>query len=210
MNFAELLDAWAAKYDARTVLERAIGRAAVPLCAALVAGGRDLVGVVDDAESRERMRAAYGAKADVRIAGEDADLPKADLVVVHGGARPGDWRDWRASLLELGKLASKLVVVCTRNPEAWNVEVSSLLARLPGLPPPADDASGDAGWGRTRALAPVLWEIGRVKEHAFLDVPPLGQRAPRLARRLAPSHAFVVDVTPRTPQARRRVRLETV
>ena len=63
--------------------------------------------------------------------------------------------------------------------------------------------------GRTEALAPVLWEIGRVREHMFLEVPPLGLRAPRLVRRVAPQHAFVIDVTPRTPQARRRLRLET-
>ena len=160
-----------------------------------------MVAVVDDAASAEQVWAAYGAKADVRIVGKnDADLPKSDLVVVHGDA-PGS--DWRTPLLALGKLAVKLVVVGVENPGAWRAEARSLFARVAG------GVNGGSGWGRTEALAPVLWEIGRVREHAFLDVPRLATRAPRLARRVAPRHAFVVDVTPRSPQARRRLRLET-
>jgi hypothetical protein len=200
VNLATLLDEWATKYDVHTVLERALGRAAEPACAALAAGGKTTVVVVDDEESASRVRAAYGAKADVRIAGRaDDDLPKSDLVVIHGGAPAGDWR---ASLHALGKHAAKLVVVAAENEGAWQAEMRSRLSRVAG-------GDGDSGWGRTEVLAPLLWEIGRVKEHAFLDVPMLGQRAPRLASRVAPLHAFVVDVTPRSPQARRRLRLET-
>jgi hypothetical protein len=58
--------------------------------------------------------------------------------------------------------------------------------RVLGLP-------GEApSWGATSALAPVLWEIGRVREHEPIQ---------------GDGHAFVVDVTPRTPQARRRLRV---
>jgi hypothetical protein len=214
VNFEALLDEWAAKYDARTAIERIIGPKASPACAALVVRGGIVVAVVDDAASAGHVREAYGAKADVRVATpsrrgariglhsarDDAELPKCDLVVVHGEALAGDWR---GSLLALGKLAVKLVVVGVENPGAWQAEARSLFARVAG------GMNGGSGWGRTEALAPVLWEIGRVREHAFLDVPRLATRVPRLARRVAPLHAFVIDVTPRSPQARRRLRLET-
>jgi hypothetical protein len=201
VSFGALLDEWAAKYDVRTALERVIGRSEPPSCAALVARGVTVAAIVDDAAGADHVRAAYGAKTDVRIAGRtDAEPAKSDLVVVHGEAPEGDWR---AALLALGAHAAKLVVVGVENPGTWRAEARSLLARVSGR------VNGGSGWGRTEALAPVLWEIGRVREHVFLDVPPLGLRAPKLVRRVAPLHAFVVDVTPRTPQARRRLRLET-
>jgi hypothetical protein len=201
VSFGALLDDWAAKYDVRTVLERVIGRSESPACAALVARGVTVAAVVDDAAGVDHVRAAYGAKTDVRIAGRgEAESAKSDLVVIHGEA-PAE--DWRAAVLALGAQAAKLVVIGVENPGTWRAEARSLFARVSGR------ANGGSGWGRTEALAPVLWEIGRVRAHTFLEVPPLGLRAPRLVRRVAPLHAFVIDVTPRTPQARRRLRLET-
>jgi hypothetical protein len=205
VNLASLLEEWAAKFDVQTVLERAVGNAA-PACVALAARGARVVAVVDDPSGIGRARAAYGPDADVRVAGAvegdgGADLPRSDLVVVHGAA-PGS--DWREALRAFGKHAAKLVVVEAENPGTWKAELTSRWARLRG-----GEADGADGWGRTDALAPVLWEMGRVREHAFLDVPPVGVGRPGLARRVAPAHAFVVDVTPRSPQARRRLRLET-
>jgi hypothetical protein len=204
VNLAALLEAWVAKYDVETVLERIVGPGASPACAALAARGKRVVAVVDDRSSASGVRAAYGASAEVRVAGGDpAELPKSDLVLVHGARIEGDWR---AALTELGAHATKLVVVVVENPGAWPARARSLLARVTGENGAGHDPASE-GWGRTAALAPVLWAIGRVRDHAYLDVPPLGVRAPRLAARVAPLHAFVVDVTPRTPQARRKLRL---
>jgi hypothetical protein len=217
-----LLAEWggAAKLDVQTVLERIIGRATAPACAAFAASGKSIVTVVDADASTERVRAVYGLKADVRVAGnDDVELPKSDLVLVHGGAP----HDWQSTLTALSKHATKAMIVVVANPRAWPAQARSFLARMKEMTNPGNGggapngasaattngASGQAerSWGDTAELAPVLWEIGRVREHAFLDVPPLGIRSPKLAPRLAPRHAFVIDVTPRTPQARRRLRL---
>ena len=62
------------------------------------------------------------------------------------------------------------------------------------------------------ALARVLWQIGRVREHAYLGLPRLAGAsaivqvpAGVLVRRTARWHVFVVETAPRTPQARRRL-----
>jgi hypothetical protein len=213
VNLAGLLDLWtgASKFDAQTVLERVIGRGTAPACAALVAHGKSVVTVVDPDASTERVRAVYGLKADVRIAGnDDVVLPKCDLVLVHGGALSGDWQ---AALASLSKHAVKLVMLVVDNPRAWPAQARSLLSSVGGSwvkrsnGEAENGLNGHASWGKTSELAPVLWEIGRVREHVFLDVPPLGIRSPSLAPRLASRHAFVIDVTPRSPQARRRLRL---
>jgi hypothetical protein len=133
----------------------------------------------------------------VVVARDDAppETPSFDLVVVHGDEDPsGDWRQW---LSALAKRASKLLVVETKNPRP-----RSLIARITGA------SNGEPSWGSTAALAPVLWELGRVREHAFLDAPPGATR--KEAARTATRHAFVIDVTPRTPQARRKLRLGVV
>ena len=203
VDLETLLAQWAAKYDVESVLERAVGRGAPPACAALAANGTAVVAVVDDAAGVERARAAYGVKADVRVAGkDDADLPKSDLVLVHGGPLEGA-ESWPDALTALGRHATKLIVVVVDNPGAWSAQARALMSRVTHGP------NGHGGWGRTDALAPVLWALGRVREHAFLDVPALGLRSPKLTPHVAARHAFVVDVTPRTPQARRRLRLST-
>jgi hypothetical protein len=212
-----LLAEWggSAKLDVQSVLERIIGRATAPACGAFAASGKSIVAVVDADASTERVRAVYGLKADVRVAGnDDVELPKSDLVLVHGGAPS----DWQSTLVTLGKHATKAMIVVVANPRAWPAQARTFLARVKELAHPGEGTNAastnganghhaDVSWGDTAELAPVLWEIGRVREHAFLDVPPLGIRSPKLAPRLAPRHAFVIDVTPRTPQARRRLRL---
>ncbi len=216
-NLATLLDRWAFRVEAQTILERIVGRATAPACAALVAQGKAIVTVVDPDASGERVRAVYGVKADVRVAGnDDVVLPKSDLVVLHGG-KP---LDCLSTLASLGKLATMALIVVTENPDAWSARARVLLGRLRSAngangaahPANAADAALRSGWGRTSELAPVLWAIGRVRDHEFLDVPPLAAGSPSLVRfgpRLAGHHAFVVDVTPRSPQARRRLRLGT-
>lgn len=202
---ADLLERCAARFEAHTVLERIVGRATGPACGGLAAQGKVVVTVVDPDASSERVRMAYGLKADVRVAGnDDVVLPKSDLVVLHGG-KP---LDWQSTLVALGKLATRALVVVAENPGTWPDQARALFTWK-------KDASGvgaPSDWGRTSELAPVLWAIGRVREHEFLDVPSFAAPSSRFARfasRLAPSHAFVVDVTPRSPQARRRLRLGT-
>jgi hypothetical protein len=66
-------------------------------------------------------------------------------------------------------------------------------------------------------LAGVLWQAGRVRERAYLGVSRLsaGGRGEQpsfvpvsiLTRRTARLQAFTVDTMPRTPQARRRLRM---
>lgn len=203
MNLETVLEQWAAKLEVESVLERIVGRVTAPACAGLVAHGKTIVTIVDANGSSERVRAVYGLKADVRVAGnDDVVLPKSDLVLIHGGAPEGDWQ---AAFATLGKLAAKVVIVVADNPLAWPAQARSFMARVRGTN--GNGTNGHSAWGKTADLAPVLWEMGRVREHTFLDVPPLGLRNPKLAPRVAPRHAFVVDVTPRTPQARRRLRL---
>jgi hypothetical protein len=117
------------------------------------------------------------------------DVPPRDLVVIRGVLERAD--DWRRVLRELSPLAQKLLVVVLQNPAPWEW----ILRWHP------DGEDGDPR--RTAAVAPVLWELGRVREHAYLALPA---RVPaRLAARLAPLHAFAVDTAPRNPQARRRL-----
>jgi hypothetical protein len=104
-----------------------------------------------------------------------------DMVIVHDVTRGSDWA---ARATALAKLASKLVVVTAANTRR-------------------------RGATRIEELAPLLWTIGRVKERELYDFPlPALARAPRALRaRVARSEAFAIDVSPRTPQARRRRRL---
>ncbi len=131
MNLETLLDQWAAKVDVHTVLERIVGRATAPVCAAFAASGKAIVTVVDPDASTERVRAVYGLKADVRVAGnDDVELPKSDLVLVHG-ERP----DWRLALGaaragEARRRRSMIVVV--DNPAAWPAQARSLVAMVMG------------------------------------------------------------------------------
>lgn len=103
---------------------------------------------------------------------------------------PGRTARWEEHLGALARLARMAVVVLTRN---------------------AERIGGPAGPTAT-ALAGVLWQLGRVREHAYLAGPRILGRgevvqapAGTLVRRLAQLHAFVVDTAPRTPQARRRL-----
>ncbi len=134
-----------------------------------------MAGVIE--EELTRWRREYGIESVLHLSRPDDTGDPADLVMVHPArvASP----DWRASFVRAASLATKLLVVLAPNgPRAV----------------------------RTAVLAPALWAIGRVREHTYVDVPFGLERAPAwLVRRLARSHVFVVDVRPRTRQARRRL-----
>jgi hypothetical protein len=102
---------------------------------------------------------------------------------------------WEGHLLELGRLAGKVLVVFVTNPgRRWlRTETSAT------------------------AVAGVLWGIGRVRERSYVGVARalsadavVEAPASALVRRTAPLQAFVVDTAPRSPQARRRTRLAVV
>ena len=159
----ELVATWAAKYEIETALEHRLGPGP-SACDAL---------------------ATRGVRVMTWREGERSPDLRADLVVLHGGAP--DARAWREWLADASKYASKLVIVAAPAPaRSRQARLRRIANALLGRPREA------AGWGTTSALAPVLWEMGRVREHARLP---------------GDAHAFVVDVTPRTPQARRKLRL---
>jgi hypothetical protein len=144
------------------------------------------------------VRRAVGAESlwDASPASSEAPARVSDLVVWCSGSAA------EVPAAALAPLARKALVVVVRNPE-------NLLRRGAGCD--------------TVALAPALWSVGRVRDHAFLAIPaairlamaawqrsPVGEvfHAPvsRVVRQASPLHAFVVDTTPRTPQARRHLR----
>jgi hypothetical protein len=144
-----------------------------------------------------RWKTEYGVTSALEVAdpspGRVAALEPSDLVIVRSGrALAGSWRD---ELRTLGRLARKLLVVVTSNPDRAGFRAGQAL----GLGPP------DGEMARTELIAPVLWELGRVRDHVYLDSPRWADATSRLGRRLARLHAFAVDMRPRTPQARRRL-----
>jgi len=133
-----------------------------------------------------RWRQEYGVESVLHVTSPHEALEPADMVMVHDSlAQAGDWR---AYLRKLAGLARKVLVLLAPNPQSlltWGRE---------------------AALGSTTTLAPVLWELGRVREHTYVDVPlGLDRAPPPVVVRAARSHVFVVDVRPRTRQARRRM-----
>jgi hypothetical protein len=269
--FYQRMARWAAEYEVESALEGPVdGMAGVRAvhCAGLARDGVKVVAAVPSEASARVARGVYeavargrGTSVEVRVADPSRvdELPKSDLVLVYH-ALPFV-QDWRKYLATLGKLARKVLIVATCNPDNWGFRAVSLMGRVT-----APDV-----W-RTETLAPALWELGHVRDHVYFDAPwwpdlpvapgqSLGNRlkhmftsskgarfAPpesgavlaskyvygperwpyfggpgwvdelepallrhpafegsRFARRAAHLHAFVVDVRPRTPQARRRL-----
>jgi hypothetical protein len=269
--FYQLLAKWAVEYDAKSALEGPVdGMAGVRgvHCVGLARSGLRVVSAVPNEECARVARGVYahaapGAAVDVRSVSPEhvGDLPASDLVLVYH-ALPFV-QDWRGYLGTIGRLARKVLVVATCNPDNWGFTAVSLLGRV--RPPDV--------W-RTETLAPALWELGRVRQHVYFDAPwwpdlPVApgqslanrlqqmfvrregarfapperdavlarkyvygpERWPyfggsgwteelqpgllrhpafegagaKIVRRMAHLHAFVVDVRPRTPQAKRRL-----
>ncbi len=272
--FYQRMSHWAAEYDVKSALEGPVdGMAGVRgvHCVGLAREGVSVVAALPSEASAALARDVYATAApagrapvvDVRVVDPSrvAELPAADLVLVyHALPFVEDWEDY---LRTLGKLARKVLVVATCNPDNWGFMAVSLMGRVK-----APDV-----W-RTETLAPVLWELGHVRDHVYFDAPwwpdlpvapgqSLGDRlkamltrnggarfappehgarlaskyvygpgrwpyfggpgwlddlepallrhpsfegaSPKLVRRAAHLHAFVVDRRPRTPQARRRL-----
>lgn len=270
--FYQLMQDWAARYGVETALEGPVdGMAGVRgvHCAGLAREGVHVVSAVTTQRAAEIARGVYAraaprAAVDVRvvadIAGVDG-LPASDLVLVYHALPFVD--DWQAYLRRLAARAKKVLVVATCNPRNWGFLAVRLVGRV----------QAPEVW-RTETLAPVLWELGRVRDHIYFDAPwwpdlpvapgqsvshrlkqmfttrggarfappesgavlaaryvygperwpyfggngwleelqPALLRHPtfegsrsKLVERLAHLHAFVVDVGPRTPQARRRL-----
>ena len=126
-----------------------------------------------------RALAAAGFAAEMLGAGA---TEKRDVVLVE--VAPGDDE---AELTRLAGLATKALVAVTPNTR-----------RVLGLP-------------AARTVIPLLWRIGRVRERATLGDGgfALGLLPSAVRARLSPGEAFFVDVSPRTPQARRKL-LRTV
>lgn len=271
--FYQWLDRIADAYGVESFLEGPIdGMAGVPGThgVGLAKRGIKVTAAFDSEAQAAATRAIYegeNAKVDTRVVSETdlSSLPQSDMVVCyHALSFVGDWN---AYLRAVAKLAKKVLVVTVCNPDTWGITVIRAAGRLrgqKGLEPPPE-------W-QTKTLAPVLWELGLVKEHEYFDCPwwpdlqvsPgqslsdrirsfFGKKEPmeftakggelakkhvygagrwayfggpgwheellpallmhpgfdggpqRLRALTAHLHGFVVDVRPRTPQARRRV-----
>lgn len=146
--------------------------------------------------------ALFGAESILEVvAGQPSASPLAgaDLVVCRD-VRPRSTS--RHDLERLAASARKVLVVFTGNGERVGAPSSAF---------------------RTCDIAPLLWAVGRVRDHAYFGLPApvaalvrwrrggdlpgvLHAPVPTVVSRSAQLHAFVVDTTPRTPQARRRLR----
>jgi hypothetical protein len=167
--FYQRIEAWAAEYGVETALEGPVdGMAGVRGVhgAALARRGVRVVSTVPTEAAATIARGVYAlcapeAAVDVRVVDDEkkaVDLPPSDLVLVYH-ALPFV-RDWRAYLQTLGRLAKKVLVVATCNPDNWGFTAVSWVGRVR-----APDV-----W-RTETLAPALWELGRVRDHVYFDAP---------------------------------------
>jgi hypothetical protein len=197
--FGALLEDWASEYGVTSVLEGPVdgieGVRGVHAAGLARRGVAVCVAVRTEAEA-QAARAVYGeTPVDVRVV-RDPDapvgLPRSDMVIAYHALPLVE--DWREYLATLGTLATRALVVVLRHPRG-------AIDRLTGALAPVC---------RTEVVAPALWEIGRVRTHVHFDAGPLepiaSALAPRLQRRIARMHAFVVDTSPRTPQARRKLK----
>jgi hypothetical protein len=133
-------------------------------------------------EGREALARA-GVHADAPGPGP-GEAEKRDLVLTELGASSD------AEVTRVAALASKVVVVL------------------------ADNARRPFHSDRIMEVGPLVWSIGRVRERIPFDLPAsmdgVKSLVPaRFLRRLTRREAWVIDVTPRTPQARRKL-LRTV
>ena len=173
--FYQRMEAWASAYGIGSLLEGPFdGMAGVPGVhgVGLARQGVNVTSVVDSeaqVTATHGIYASVGAAAEVHALGEPgyespAELPMADMVLVyHAFAFVSDWR---AHLREMARHANKLLVVAVCNPDNWGVSFVRLLAKARGVSGPISPES----W-HTEHLAPLLWELGRVKEHSYFDAP---------------------------------------
>lgn len=174
-HFYRLLDTWAERYGIESVLEGPVdGMAGVPGVhgVGLARRGVPVVSVVRSADQATITEGIYrlaggGDNAAVRVLEDLADLgtlPRHDMVIAYHALSLVD--DWRQFLARVSRLAKKLVVVTVCNPQNWGVSLIRALGNLrgiEGLDPPESWQVGN--------LSPVLWSLGRVREHEYFDCP---------------------------------------
>jgi hypothetical protein len=169
--FYQRMSQWAAEYEVKSALEGPVdGMAGVRgvHCVGLAREGVSVVAAVPSEASAAIARDVYATAApagrapsvDVRVVDPSrvAELPPSDLVLVYHALPFVD--DWRTYLRTLGNLARKVLIVATCNPDNWGFTAVSLMGRVK-----APDV-----W-RTETLAPVLWELGHVRDHVYFDAP---------------------------------------
>lgn len=172
--FYQRLEAWAASYEVESFLEGPVdGMAGIAGVhgAGLARLGISVVSAHRFEKTATRAREIYAAAAPnatvefpVLASERDvASLPRADMVVCYHAVPFVD--DPKAFLEALAKLSRKVLVVTVCNPDNWGVSLVRGLGRLRGLsiePPPIRN---------TKVLAPMLWKLGRVREHVYFDAP---------------------------------------
>jgi len=213
--FYQRMDAWAREYGVESALEGPVdGVAGVRgvHCAGLAREGVRVVSAVPSAESADVARGVYADVAptdafDVRVVGDEDmthDLPPSDLSTL----APALW--------ELGRVREHVYFDAPWWPDLPVAPGQSLAHRLKQLV---------VGSGGARFAAPERGAILSSKyvygpgrwpyfggpawldelEPALLRHPAFEGSSPALVRRAAHLHAFVVDMRPRSPQARRRL-----
>lgn len=190
----ELMDRWATEYGIESALEGPFdGMAGVPgvHLVGLARRGTSVVSVLRTRAQADIAKAIYrsagGDSGTVLVADSAAplrDLPRADMVLSYHALELVE--DWREYLAALSAVARKVLVVAVRNPRNWGVVLERGVRELPGL----ERFQPPETWYMD-TVAPVLWELGRVREHVYFDSPwwpdlQLGQVVGK-ARALLPS-----------------------
>jgi hypothetical protein len=173
--FYQLVATWAARYDVKSALEGPLdGMAGVSgvHCAGIARQGVRVASFLPTAEKAATAQAIYGAMGvasnvqvgvltdPMRLEG----LPVSDLVIAYHALSQVE--DWRTYVRRLAKLARSVLVVAVCNPRNWGVEAIRFVGKLrgmPGLEPPEE-------W-HEEAVAPILSELGHVREHVYFDCP---------------------------------------
>jgi hypothetical protein len=172
--FYQRMEAWAPCYGVESLLEGPVDGMAGIAGVHGVGYARRGIPVVSAhlfARSAARAREVYSAvapKADVEFpvlatVRDIPSLPQADMVVCYHAVPFVD--DARAFLEALAERARKVLIVTVCNPDNWGVSLVRALGRLRGV-----SIAPPALW-HTRVLAPMLWELGRVREHVYFDAP---------------------------------------
>ena len=177
--FYERMETWRTQYGIETMLEGPVdGMAGIHGVhgVGLARKGVKVTSALGTEEEASLARAVYarnvvagsGGSFDVRAGvaptlAAIASLPRADLVVCYHALSFVD--DWEAYARAMASRARKLFVVAVCNPDNWGVTAVQLfaLARGKNVRPPEV-------W-QTRTLAPLLWQMGRVREHVYFDCP---------------------------------------
>jgi hypothetical protein len=172
--FYQRMEAWAGCYGIESLLEGPVdGMAGIAGVhgVGLARRGIPVVSAHLFEKTAARAREVYAAAAPnatvqfpvLASVRDVSKLPKADMVVCYHAIPFVD--DPSAVLEALAKLARMVLIVTVCNPDNWGVMLVRGLGRMRGLsiaPPPL--------W-HTKVLAPMLWKVGRVREHVYFDAP---------------------------------------